>query len=113
MEWGGCLNLDARFVGSEELNLSVPSFRLLRRRRTTPHRAANDRFVSRHRRLHQAASCVARFMRPSFAATGINGSDGRVALTRCVGRARSLRIISRRDQDLWQRTGPMLVYTGA
>ena len=83
------------------------SLRLLRRHRATPHRAANDRFVSRHRRLHQAASCIARFMRPSSAATGINGSDGRVTLTRCVGPAPCLRILSGWDQDLRRRTRSM------
>jgi len=86
-------------IGHSEMSHSVQdrtrkrSLRLLRWHRAAAHRAANDRFVSRHRRLHQAASCVARFMRPSSAATGINGSDGRVALTRCVGPALSLRIL--------------------
>ncbi len=92
---------DAVTIGHPEMSHLVQdrapkrSFRLLRRHRATPHRAANNRFVSRYRRLHQAASGVARFMRPLPAATGINGSDGRVALTRWVSRALSLRIMTR------------------
>ena len=46
-------------------------------------------------------------MRPLPATAGINGSDGRVALTRCIGRALSLRILSRWDQNLRWWAGPV------
>jgi hypothetical protein len=51
-------------------------------------------------------------MCPLSAATGINGSDGRVALTRCVGSALSLCILSRWDQDLGRRARSMCLNCG-
>ncbi len=79
----------------------------LRQHRAAAHRAANDRFVSRHGRLHQAAFSVSRFMYPSSTTMGINGSDCRVTLTRCVGPAVTLSIPSGWDQDLWRRARSM------
>ncbi len=56
---------NAETIGHPEMSHSVQDhagerrLRLLRRHGATAHRATNDRFVSRHRRLHQAAPCVA------------------------------------------------------
>ena len=110
--------IDAVTVGHSELRHSVQnrarerSLRLLRRHRATAHRATHDRFISRHRRLHYAASCIARLMHPSSAAGGVYGLDGRVALTGCFGSALCLRILPSWDHNPRRRIRSMRLNRG-